>query len=95
MGELDVDPAHVKVAQEYQVVYRLELDEQGKKRSEPELVPGQYNIYDSVPGMELYSPLWQFNYVIVPRGYAANTLRSVQDCLQSGSRIVRSNVVEN
>jgi hypothetical protein len=41
-----------KVAQEYQVVYGVELDERGKLAGgEPDRVEGQYNIYDSVPGM--------------------------------------------
>ncbi len=86
-----------KVAQEYQVVYSVELDERGKLRpgTEPERVDGQYNIYDSVPGMEKYSPLWQFNYVLVPRDYEANSLRSEADCLNSGYRIEKSTVVEN
>jgi len=86
-----------KVAQEYQVVYSVELDERGKLRDgkEPERVDGQYNIYDSVPGMEKYSPLWQFNYVVVPQDYEANSLRSEADCLRSGYRIERSTVVEN
>jgi hypothetical protein len=86
-----------KVAQEYQVVYAVELDERGqlKDGQEPERVEGQLNIYDSVPGMDAYSPLWQFNYVIVPRGYGPNTLRSEADCLKSGYPVHRSTVVEN
>ena len=86
-----------KVAQEYQIVYAVELDEQGKLKNgeEPERVEGQYNIYDSVPGMSNYSPLWQFNYVIVPRDFEPNALRSEADCLNSGYPIVRSTVVEN
>ena len=99
--ELDFDEERValgnKVAQEYQVVYAVELDERGKLKDgkEPERVEGQYNIYDSVPGMEKYSPLWQFNYVIVPRDYEPNTLRSEADCLTSGYTIAKSTVVEN
>ena len=99
--ELDFDEERVargnKVAQEYQVVYAVELDERGKLKDgkEPERVEGQYNIYDSVPGMESYSPLWQFNYVIVPRDYEPNTLRSEADCLTSGYTIAKSTVVEN
>ena len=62
---------------------------------EPDRVDGQYNIYDSVPGMEKYSPLWQFNYVIVPRDYEPNRLRSEADCLNSGYEIRQSTVVEN
>jgi len=95
LGQVDVDRERVKVAQEYQIVYDVELDEQGKLTRDPEMVPGQYNIYDSVPGMEQYSPIWQFNYVVVPRDYRANALRSEQDCLASGYRILHSDVFEN
>jgi hypothetical protein len=94
-GEVDVDPARVKVAQEYQIVYAVDLDEQRKKRAEPARVPGQLNIYDSVPGMDKYSPIWQFDYVIVPRNYRANALRSEADCLSSGYQVIRSNDFEN
>jgi hypothetical protein len=45
--------------------------------------------------MKKYSPIWQFNYVIVPRDYAANTIRSERECLRSGYEIVRSMVFEN
>jgi hypothetical protein len=85
------------VAQEYQLVYAVELDDAGKLKhgQEPERVEGQYNIYDSVPGMEKYSPLWQFNYVVVPRDYVANTIRSEADCLTSGYPILKSTIVEN
>ena len=94
-GELEVDPKKVKVAQEYQLVYKVALDKKGRLRGEPERVKGQYNIYDSIPGMRKYSPIWQFNYVIVPRDYQANALRSEKDCLKSGYKIERSNVFEN
>jgi hypothetical protein len=94
-GELDVDLERVKVAQEYQVVYAVALDEQGKLAREPEMVPGQFNIYDSVPGMDKYSPIWQFNYVIVPRDYRVNSIRSESDCLTSGYAILHSTVFEN
>jgi hypothetical protein len=94
-GELEVDPKKVKVAQEYQLVYKVALDAKGRIRREPDRVAGQYNIYDSIPGMRKYSPIWQFNYVIVPRTYVPNTLRSERDCLRSGYDIVRSMVFEN
>ena len=94
-GELDLDPATNKVAQEYQVVYDVELDERGKLVREPDRVEGQFNIYDSIPGMEKYSPVWQFNYVVVPREYEPQTLRSEADCVNSGYPIIRSNVFEN
>ena len=94
-GRIDVDPAKVKVAQEYQVVYGAELDEGGRSIGEPERVEGQLNIYDTVPGMDRYSPIWQFNYVVVPRDYQPNTLRSEGDCLASGYPILRSQDFEN
>jgi len=96
-GEVDVDPKKVKVAQEYQIVYAVKLDSKRRlaRGTEPKRVPGQLNIYDSVPGMKKYSPIWQFNYVIVPRDYEANTFRSERDCLRSGYAIKRSLVFEN
>jgi hypothetical protein len=95
LGAVDVDPARVKVAQEYQLVYAVALDEHGKTRSEPQRVPEQLNIYDSVPGMDKYSPIWQFDYVVVPPDYTPNTLRSEVDCLSSGYPIYHSQVFEN
>jgi hypothetical protein len=94
-GQVVVDPATTKVAQEYQIVYRVNLNEDGVPDPEPEQVPGQLNIYDSVPGMEKYSAIWQFNYVVVPRGYVPNTLRSESDCLTSGYPVLRSMRFEN
>jgi len=96
-GEVDVDPKKVKVAQEYQIVYTVKLTPKGKlaRGAEPKRVAGQLNIYDSVPGMKKYSAIWQFNYVIVPRDYVPNTLRSERDCLRSGYEIRRSMVFEN
>jgi len=78
-------------------VYAVKLTSKGKlvRGAEPQRVPGQFNIYDSVPGMKKYSPIWRFNYVIVPRGYVANTLRSERDCLRSGYEIRKSTVFEN
>jgi len=95
LGEVVVDPALVKVAQEYQPVYSVQLDENGRSLGPPEHVEGQLNIYDTVPGMDRYSPIWQFNYVIVPRTYVPNTLRSEGDCLASGYQILRSQDFEN
>jgi len=96
-GEVDVDPKKVNVAQEYQVVYKVRLTKNGLLAGgrEPDRVPGQLNIYDSVPGMKKYSPIWQFNYVIVPRDYVPNALRSERDCLASGYEIRQSRVFEN
>ena len=95
-GEVDVDPKKVKVAQEYQIVYAVKLTPKRKLATgSAKRVAGQFNIYDSVPGMRKYSPIWQFNYVIVPRNYVPNTLRSERDCLHSGYEIRKSLVFEN
>jgi hypothetical protein len=94
-GEVDVDPKKVKVAQEYQIVYAVKLNAKLTLAREPDRVPGQLNIYDSIPGMRKYSPIWQFNYVIVPRDYVPNALRSERDCLASGYEILQSRVFEN
>ena len=90
----EVDPTRDKVAQEYQIVYSVDLDGNGKAKSIVQ-VGDQLNIYDSLPGMDKYSPIWKFNYVVVPRDYAPNTLRSAEDCEKSGFQIVRSNDFEN
>lgn len=89
-GQVEVDPNTVKVAEEYALVYGVGAD--GKPTKE---VEGQYNIYDSVPGMEKYSPLWRFNYVVVPEGYKPNTIRSERDVQRSGYEVRRSTKVEN
>lgn len=93
LGAIPWSPA-VKVAQEYQIVYDVALNAESLP-IRVERVPGQYNIYDSVPGMSKYSPLWQMNYVVVPRGYPANYLKSEADCMRSGYRIVKSKRVVN
>jgi len=94
-GELEIDEAgDIKVAKEYQCVYSVELDDKGKAK-ETEAVAGQLNIYDSIPGMDEYSPIWQFYYVVVPRDYEVNKLRSAQACEQSGYQIHKSNDFEN
>jgi len=95
VGGIEVDEARVKVAQEFEIVYTVELDSQGKLARPPEVVNDQYNIYDSVPGQDTYSPIWQFNYVVVPRDYRPNTLRSDADCRASGYPIIHSHVFEN
>jgi hypothetical protein len=45
--------------------------------------------------MRKYSPIWRFNYVVVPADYRPNTLRSERDVLRSGYRVVASKKFEN
>ncbi len=88
-GPVTIDPNKTKVADEYIVVYSLG---QGGK---PEQVPGQYTIYDSRPGGSGYSPIWRHNYVVVPRDYRPQSLRSKEDVLQSGYQILPTDVYTN
>jgi len=89
-GPVAVDPAQTKVADEFIVVYSMDGD-----RGQPEKVAGQYTVYDSKPGDPGYSPLWRHNYVIVPRDYRAQTLRSKADVLKSGYRIEHTDKITN
>ena len=88
-----MDPKTAKVAKEYLPVY-TEPDP-AKPDVIPEQVPGQLSIYDTKPGDPGYSPIWHYHYVIVPRDYVANTLRSERACLGSGYEIRRSLDFEN
>ena len=89
-GVIHIDPARQKWAKEYVTVYALQ-DPNGQ----PERVPGQFGIYDTKPGDDAYSPIWRYHYVIVPRDYAANTLKSEQDCLDSGYEIIQADMYTN
>lgn len=49
----------------------------------PNRVSGQYNIVDTVPGQENYTPARRLVYVEVPADYVANTFKSVDDVKNS------------
>ena len=91
LGIVTVDPEQTRWAKEYVVVHSIDGGPEGR----PERVPGQFGIYDSRPGDPHYSPIWRYNYVLVPRDYVANTLRSEEDCLNSGFPIIESDVYTN
>lgn len=44
---------------------------------EPELIKGQRNIIDVLPGDQGYSNFWQITYVTVPDGYETNSITSL------------------
>lgn len=50
----------------------------------PQVVEGQHNIVDVIPGDEGYSDLWQVTFVTVPADYQANTITSAEEVLNSG-----------
>lgn len=56
------------------------MDAQGN----PQMVSGQNNIIDVIPGDTGYSDLWQVNLVTVPSDYKANTIRSTAEVNNSG-----------
>jgi hypothetical protein len=90
LGIVHVDPEQTKWAKEYVVVYSIDGND-----GRPERVPDQYGIYDSRPGDEHYSPIWRYNYVIVPRDHQPNTLRSEADVLASGYPIIEVDTYTN
>lgn len=90
LGLIHVDPDQTKWAKEYVVVYSMDGND-----GRPERVPGQYGIYDSRPGDDNYSPIWRYNYVVVPRDYEANTLRSEDDVLGSGYPVTQADTYTN
>jgi hypothetical protein len=89
-GPVSIDPSKTRVADEYIFVYSM-----GEGGGEPEKVKGQYTVYDTKPGDSGYSPLWRHNYVIVPRDYTAQTLRSKQNVLDSGYQIIVTDKITN
>jgi len=84
-GEVKVDPKTVKAAKEYLAVYAPPPPGEPTK---VERVPGQLPIYDTKPGDPGYNPIWHYHYVVVPRDYKANALRSEDDVKKSGYPIV-------
>ncbi|CAN5668100.1 hypothetical protein BH23CHL2_BH23CHL2_22560 [soil metagenome] len=90
LGIVQIDPENTKWANEYVVCYSLDGND-----GRPERVPGQFGIYDSKPGDPNYSPIWRYNYVVVPRDYEPNALRSEDDVLGSGYQVVQDDVYTN
>ena len=89
-GPVAVDASKTHVADEYIPVYSMDGDD-----GEPEEIEGQYTIYDTKPGDEGYSPLWRHNYVIEPRDYEPQSLRSKEDVLQSSYGVVTTDKITN
>jgi hypothetical protein len=86
LGPVEVDPKTTKVAKEYIAVYAT--PKPGDPVTKVERVPDQLATYDTKPGDAAYSPIWHYHYVVVPRDYKPNTLRSEKDVLSSGFPVV-------
>jgi hypothetical protein len=61
----------------------------------PQMVPGQHNIIDELPGDPGYSPFWDVNLVIVPTSYQANSITSVAQIKESGFQVLHPGKVVN
>ncbi|HLB24491.1 MAG TPA: hypothetical protein VJP07_10385 [Dehalococcoidia bacterium] len=72
-------------------VFVTGFDAQGN----PQMVEGQRNIIDAVPGDAGYSAFWRVNFVTVPEGYQANTIRSAEAAIDSGYPVKQADVVVN
>ena len=61
----------------------------------PQLVEGQNNVIDSVPGNPGYSAFWRVNLVIVDDTYEANSVTSRADIEAMGYEVMQTNLVVN
>ncbi len=61
----------------------------------PQMLAGQHNIIDAVPGDPGYSDLWQVHLVTVPAGTAPNTIRSLDAIKQAGYPIKATPMLVN
>jgi hypothetical protein len=61
----------------------------------PQLLEGQNNIIDAVPGDAGYSAFWQVNFVEAPDGYVPNSIRSAAGVQAAGYPVTQAPVVVN
>lgn len=61
----------------------------------PQVVEGQHNIVDVIPGDAGYSDLWQVTFVTVPADYQANTITSADEVLNGGYEMTVPGVLVN
>lgn len=65
------------------------------KKGESTPVSGQLNIIDVVPGDAGYNDFWHVNKVTVPSDYVANSITSVQEIMDWGFPIEKTNMIVN
>lgn len=61
----------------------------------PIRVRGQDNVIDVVPSDKDYTPFWRIVYVVVPKDYVPQSIRSVQGIKKSGYETVETDMVVN
>jgi len=86
-----------KTAEQYTFVYEDEFQapRTAEGAEKQPRVGGQYVIYDSVPGQPTYSPIWHNHWILVPRSYIPNSIRSVEAVWKSGHRIIETSFYFN
>lgn len=89
LGQVVINANITPYAEEYVVVYK------GEREGVFQRVAEQLNIYDSIPGQPRYSPIWRYNYVLVPPNYQPNSLRSAEEAKNSGYQIITTELFEN
>nr|WP_321358427.1 hypothetical protein [uncultured Draconibacterium sp.] len=65
------------------------------REGESSPVSGQLNIIDVIPGDEYYNDFWHVHKVTVPADYVANTVTSVQEIMDMGYTIDKTDIVVN
>ncbi|AZR74137.1 hypothetical protein BBF96_12450 [Anoxybacter fermentans] len=73
----------------YQFIYGF--DDEGN----PIRVKGQDNVIDVVPIDEDYTPLWKVVYVIVPKNFIPQSIRSVKQIMESDYKIKKTDIIIN
>lgn len=61
----------------------------------PQVVEGQHNIVNVIPGDEGYSAFWDVHFVTVPADYQANTITSAADLMSMNYPVKRAGVLVN
>lgn len=61
----------------------------------PQLVEGQHNIIDSLPGDDGYSAFWRVMLVMVDEMYAPNSIRSASEVAAAGFEVLHTDMVVN
>lgn len=61
----------------------------------PQVVGGQANIIDVIPGDDGYSAFWNVNFVTVPADYTANSITSATELMAMGYAVTTTDVVVN
>jgi hypothetical protein len=61
----------------------------------PDVVEGQQNIIDTVPGQADYTAFWRVDMVTVPEDYEPNSIRSAEDVQAAGFEVTQTDMVVN